>query len=76
MLFICKNKMFLLEIVWTLWINTTHQEKSEVQFFLFLYLCIFLNGTDVCTQDLALAKQELYHLSHNSSPFCFSLFPR
>jgi hypothetical protein len=31
-------------------------------------------GTWIWTQDLAFASQELYHLSHIPSPFCFSYF--
>jgi hypothetical protein len=30
----------------------------------------FFGGTEVWTQDFALTKQALYHLSYTSSPFC------
>jgi hypothetical protein len=35
---------------------------------------LFFGETGVLTQDLALAKQVLYHLSHTSSPFCSGYF--
>jgi hypothetical protein len=44
-----------------------------------LFILLFLNSLIFwwqwcCTQDLAFAKQVLYHLSHSPSPFCFSYF--
>jgi hypothetical protein len=41
-------------------------------FFSFSFFCCCFGSSDVQTQELALTRQVLYHLNHDSSPICFS----
>jgi hypothetical protein len=61
----------------------TNLIKSKLQFkprqtestacFLFIFVCLFVR-TGVSTQGFALSRQALYHLNHDSSPFCSGYF--
>jgi hypothetical protein len=43
---------------------------------LYAFYQLFFGGTGVYTQDLTLARQVFYCLSHSTSPFLYWVFPR
>jgi hypothetical protein len=65
------NKFMVGFHIWVLWVGP---EPGLFLFVRFLFLFMCFGGARVGTQGFTLAKQELYLLSHTSSPFCSGYF--
>jgi hypothetical protein len=52
----------------------SHQHLPPTYFLPYLFVCLYIGGTQSWAQGLVLARQAFCHLSQSSSPFCVAVF--